>query len=521
MPRLLFLLLLAGCPKPPPPPEPACTDGLRPTAARLLTRFEVDHTLRDLVHDETRPGQLLPPEPLALGFDNNSDVYTVTTDFQTRLLDVAEQVASRAVRERRAELLPCSTADLACGRAFVETFGRRAFRRALTAEERDLFGELFETALAAEGFDAAVETTLTAFLMSPQFLYRLEAFATTADVEPLAPTALASRLSYFLWGSMPDDALLAAAETGALDVEQQAARMLKDPRAARAPAHFFSLYLGLDALDGIEKDPALYPSFTAAMRGSWQQSIDLYVGDVMAKGRTLSSALTSSVLFVDEQMGASYGMGPVPAGEFLRLEMPLAQRSGLLTQPGLLARLASPDQSSPVRRGVFVLEKVMCESVPPPPPSVMAVPPKVDASSTTRERYDVHGHTAGCSGCHVRLDGIGFGFEHYDGVGAYRNTDNGKSVDATGEVVQANEPALDGPFDSAPALVKRLSTARQVHDCMATQWYRYAAGRVETQGDQCSLQGVQQQFFERGGDFDALRTAVVKSPAFASHARAP
>lgn len=520
---LLVCCALAGACTKPQPQEPACTDGLRATPARLLTRFELDNTLRDLVLDDTKPGQLMPVEPLALGLDNNADVNTVTADYQARLLDVAEQVAARAVQQHAAELLPCTTKDLTCGKAFIEAFGRRAFRRPLVPDERSTFSELFETALAAEGFDAAVETTLTAFLMAPQFLYRLEPFMGPVAVEPLQAHALASRLSYFLWGTMPDEALLASAETGALiredELAAQTERMLKDRRATDPAAHFFSLYLRLDLLNGLEKDAAMYPAFTTAMRASWQRSIELYVGDVFAKQPTLSNALTSNALFVDENMGGMYGNGPVPAGEFRRLEMPSTQRAGLLTQPGFLARLSAPNQSSPVRRGVFVLEKVMCEMVAPPPPTVMAVPPQIDPALTTRERFAIHSNTAGCSGCHLRIDGIGFGFEHYDGIGAWRETDNMKPVDASGEVVDANEPALDGPYDGAPALLSRLSTSRQVHDCMATQWYRFAQGRVETEGDACSLKAVQGEYFDKGGNFDTLRTAVAKSAVFRAHAQ--
>ncbi len=519
---LVVILLAAACSKPAPPD--ACLDGLRPTPARLLTRFELDNTLRELTLDTTRPAQaLLPVEPLALGLDNNADLHKVTADYQARLLDLAEQVAARALRDHRAELLPCSTPNAACGQKLVETFGRRAFRRPLTAAEVSPFVEVFETVLALEGFDAAAEATVTAVLMSPQFLYRLEPFVGPVAVETVSAAALASRLSYFLWGTMPDEQLLAAAESGALanpDVlVQHATRMLKDARAADPAAHFFSLYLGSDGLRGLEKDPTTYPAFTPAMRDSWQRSLDLYLGDVFTRERTLKAALTSGVLFVDENMGGMYGNGPVPAGQFIRLEMPLTQRSGLLTQPGFLARLSAPDQSSPVRRGVFVLEKVLCEHVAAPPPEVMAVPPEIDPSLTTRERFAVHTTTAGCSGCHIRIDGIGFGFEHYDGIGAYREKDNGKPVDASGEVAQVTDSSLEGKFNGASELMGHLAGARQVHDCMATQWYRYAAGRVETGGDRCSVSSVQQAFFDSGGDFDALRLAVVKSPSFAVHAQ--
>lgn len=512
-----------GCKQPTEDPQDPCVQDLRPAPLRLLTRFEVDNTLRDLVGETARPAQGLPAEPLAMGLDNNGEFVQVTSAYQSALLDVAEQVASRAIAERKTKLVSCAVEDASCGRAFVESFGKRAFRRPLTAGERDQFVELFDQGLAAEGFNGALEWTLTAFLMSPQFLYRLEPYATDRAVEPLGPHALASRLSYFLWGSMPDEALLEAASTGALESRERFAaevqRLIDDPRSAAPAAHFFSLWVELDAIGGLEKSAALYPAFDARMRPSWQRSIELYVSDAFRTKPSLPSLLSSRTLFVDDAMGAMYGDGPVAAGAFVKLEMPADSRAGLLTQPGLLARLASPDQSSPIRRGVFTLERVMCEHIAPPPPTVMAAPPPVDPSSTTRERFAEHSKSPGCAGCHLRIDGIGFGFESYDAIGAYRTTDNGRPVNAKGEIVGANESALDGPFDGAVALAQRLALSRQVHDCMSTQWYRYALGRLEADADACNLEGIQPRFFESGGDFNTLRTTIVQSPAFRNHAR--
>ncbi len=523
VPLLCGMTLMLGCPKA-PEPVPDCSQSVAPAPLRLLTRFELDNTLRDLVGDTTRPAKALPAEPLIMGLDNNGDVLQVTPAYQSALLDVAEQVARRAVTERKASLVSCAVRDAACGRSFVDAFGEQAFRRPLTTEERAVFSTLFEQGLAAEGFDGALEWTITGFLMSPQFLYRLEPYSTASTVERLDGPALAARMSYFLWGTMPDRELREAAATGALERPEQfnaqLDRMLADARAADPAAHFFALWLDLDQVEGLEKDTKLYPAFDARLRPAWRRSIELFVGDVFQTTRTLPSLMTSRALFVNDAMGGMYGEGPVSGTDFTKLQMPADRRAGLLTQPGLLARLASPDQSSPVRRGVFTLERVMCEHIAPPPPSVMAAPPPVDPSSTTRERFAEHSKSPGCAGCHVRIDGIGFGFEHYDGVGAYRTTDNGKPIDAKGEVVGAAETGLDGAFDGAIALTERLSGSRQVHDCLAAQWYRYALGRVEAEADACGVDAVKARFFEAGGDFNALRRALVESPAFRSHARA-
>lgn len=513
----LFLLLAAGCRPPSPLPVKEAQEdltALRAAPLRMLTRFEFDNTVRDVLGDVTRPGQALPAEPVAFGLDNNGDVVSAGADVVDRLLDVAEGIAARTLRDARGRILPCAAADGACATFFIDTTGRRLFRRPLSAEEKVLFARLFQQTQDLEGFDRGIESTLTAMLLSPQFLYRAETAAKAAAAEPLTAFELASRLSYFLWASSPDDALLARAEAGDLvDPDMlgaEATRLLNDPRSTVMPTHFFHQWLGLSTIATLGKDKVVYPQFREALPLSWARSLSLFLEDRLT---SLPDMLTDDSLFVNDAMGDYGPQGMSHPTQFVRVRIP-GVRVGLLTQPGLLARLASPDQSSPVRRGVFVYDKLLCQPLPAPPPGVSTVPPAAESGSTTRERFAIHGKTAGCNACHQQIDGVGFGFENYDGVGAFRTTENGKPVDASGHVTLAREEALKGPFNGAAELMNRLARSRQVHDCLATQFYRAALGRVETPGDSASVASAQSAFFASGGDFGSLRMAVVRSKAF-------
>ena len=519
---LLLLLPLTACrPVTPAPAGPVCAATTADAMPfRLLTRAELDRTMEDLLGDVSRPAAArLPPEPLVYGFDNNARLNSANDTWVAASFELAEDAAARAVKERKATLVSCANEDLACGEKFVERFGRRAFRRALTAEERSAFTKLFTTVLMRDGFEPALEQTLTVFLQSPQFLYRPEVGVRAAV--PGAPgrlpaTELASKLSYFLWGSMPDEELLAAAENGGLElpsaIEVQARRMLASPRAQAAATAFFSRFFALDALARVEKDLAVYPAWTPKLQTSWRRSMELYFGEITRPGSTLQDLLSTPALYVDSTMTM---YSPNLSPEFQRVTLASPARSGVLAQPGLLARLAGPNQSSPVRRGVFVFDRLLCQPLPLPPADVVITPPVPKPGSTTRERFSVHGGNPGCSGCHERIDPMGFGFEHFDGMGVWRDTEENKPIDSSGAIVATRDAALRTTFNGVGELAAKLSQSKQVHDCLSAQWYRWALGRVEAESDACALEKVQQRFFESKGSFEELQLAIIGSDSFA------
>jgi len=516
-------LSLAGCKPVTAPPSTLdagngqCLAVTLGTGLRLLTRAEYDNTVRDLLGDTSGPAVNFPREPLQAGLDNDAALLRVSDDGLSRYLDAAEALSVDAVKNRRGKLLPCATGDLTCGNAFIETFGLRAYRRPLERDERDDLQQLFSSALTASDFDTAVAWTTQSMLQAPQFLYREEGPKGTLPqaLVTLSGYELASRLSYFVWATTPDDELLEAARSGALDEPEglttQAQRLLADPRALDGLLRVFSLWLYLDGVQTTQKNAAIYPLYSPALAQAWRTSLELFITDSLQRDGTLPGLLSSSALFTNDAM-AFYGP-PASSSEFIRTEVP-SQRHGLLTQPGFLAFKALPDSSSPVRRGVFVLNNLICQPPPPPPAGVPISPPKPSMSLTTRARFEDHIADPGCSACHAFIDPPGNTFEHYDGLGVWRDTENGQPIDATGGIVNANEASLVTAVDGVPALEGVLGGSRQVHDCVAKTFYQFALGRDLTQADTCTLTQVGDRFMGSGGNFKALMLAIIQADAF-------
>jgi hypothetical protein len=495
-----------------------------PAGLRLLTRVEYDNTVRDLLGDDSRIAAAeFPRESQVLGFDNNAETNQANPLLVAEYMEAAEQIASRAVTTRLAELAPCpggADYEIGCGQAFVNDFGRLAFRRPLEGNEATVFNLLFGRAYEGMGYTAAVRVVLEAMLQSPQFLYRVEVTLTddpASAAVPLGPYEMASRLSYFFWNSMPDAELLDAAAASGLgtrdELELEARRLLGDPRAHDMVSNFHRLYLALDELDaavrevpdGVDAD---------ALPDDWRQSLAAWMDDIFWNQGTIEDLFTSPRVYLTGRLAGLYGpLEQANASGLVALDVP-SERRGLLTQPGLMALLSHAEQTSPVRRGVFLREHILCEDIPDPPPTVDNTPPDPDPNATTRERFRVHTADETCATCHRLIDGIGFGFEHYDQLGRYRDVENGIQVDASGNVVDAHDDALNGPYDGIFELTERLAKSPEVRDCLATHWYRYAMGRAETELDACSLAAVQRDFSASGGDLHELLVEIALTDAF-------
>lgn len=492
---------------------------------RRLTRQEYANAARDLLPGAVVARDDIPADESAGPFASNT--VTAVTELATQqYLDSAARLASAAVSTPAAltALVACDrtaagATDATCAAQFVERFGARAFRRPLAADEKARYATLYD-AYAPGGFAEGVRMVVQTILMSPSFLYHVE-----LDASPQAAGAmveldsyqLASRLSFFLWTSVPDDALMKAAAAGLGEptaVRAQVDRMLKDPRARDAIASFHAQWLDLSKLAGLGKDPARYPQFSPALRDAMQAETLAFVDSVVREGDgRLETLLTAPYSVLDGPLFSLYGVTR-PAGTTgpVRVDLPPSQRAGLLTQASFLATHAHEGQSSPVARGVAVLRNVMCVAMPDPPPNVDNVPPDPKPGATTRERFAAHETIASCAVCHKSIDGIGMGFEAYDGVGAFRTTDEGKAVDATGTIVGA--PEIAGPFDGAVQLAGKLAGSKQVQQCVARQWFRFALGRLENASDGCSLQATFDAFEASRHDVRALLAAIATSDAF-------
>lgn len=491
------------------------------TKLRRLTRTEFNHTVRDLLGIDTSPADLISPDERIGPFDSNATA-PITELLVQQHGEVAAALARTAL-PRMAELSACDlAADANCPSQFVERFGMKAFRRPLEAAERDAYVGLYRIG-AEQGAENGFRLVLEAILQSPSFLYHADVGklgAPSFEPVPLTSFELASRLSYFLWDTMPDDGLFELAQSDALSdatvLEEQVRRMLDDPRAAAAIPNFHLQWLGIRDMEGVTKSEQYFPNFSPELTQAMIDETAQFTDYVIRRGDgLLNSLFTASYSIVDGPLLDLYGVelpeGHTP-GEPIDLDP--TQRSGILTQAAFLATHAHHDQTSPVHRGLFVRENILCQTIPPPPPNVIPTPPPPTPGTTVRERISLHQSEASCSGCHRMMDNIGLGFESYDASGVYRSEEAGRPVDDTGELLGTGEVAVEGPFDGAIELSAKLAQSEVVQQCVTQQWFRFALGRSSSNDDTCSLQHMQDQFVASGGNVRELIVSLATSDAF-------
>ncbi|WP_437679265.1 DUF1592 domain-containing protein [Sorangium sp. So ce131] len=536
----LALTLAAGCDPGVIGAAGSGPDGLEPQGTcggterilapqRRLTRFEYNNTVRDLLGTSLTPADQFPADEIAGGFSNNASVLTVSALHAEKYLLAAEQLAAEAVAGDLSALLPCDPAAVegnvaeeeACARQFVEDFGRRAYRRRLEPQDVDRLMRAYAAGRTGGSLREGVEVVIRAALQSPKFLFRLELRRDLDDASPkvrLDPYEMASRLSYLVWASAPDDALLDAAEAGLLETREQLAErareMLKSPLARLAVAEFYKQWLSLGKLETIVKEEGAFPGYDEELVAGMSAETPAFIEHVLWSGdRKLSSLLTLPIGFATESVARLYGVNVPPGSTTPQLvDLPPDQRAGVLTQPAFLAVHAHPDQTSPVLRGKAIRQKFMCQEPPPPPPDVDLTLPEGEVGVTARERFSQHSSDARCAGCHELMDPIGFAFENYDSVGAYRTEEGGQVIDSSGEIVRSAD--MNGPFVGVRELAEKLAGSAEVRDCLATQWFRFTAGRFETDGDACSLGELRATFNGTEGDLVELIVATTQTEAF-------
>ncbi len=482
-------------------PGPTNTDNItrecRPVAApmRALTARQYNAAVTQLLADPSNPASVLQVPQSESKFDNHTDWVNADETLVRFYVSSAEQLATTAVANQ-AKVLACSnpkSADEdACLGQILDTFGRRAFRRTLMAEERTAMLGVFHTVRALQGasWNDGLSAVLQVLLQSPQFLYVTEVGVPVAQAtrptSRLTPLEVATKLSLLIWGSVPDDALLDAAELGQLEtkaqIETQAKRLLADPKAKQGFLHFASQWLELDKLDSANKSATRFPTWTPAVAASARAELDGFISGTYLGGGGFRDLLLSRQTSVDAALGAIYG---VDASAKTLPE----SRAGVLTRVGFLAGHAHPEETSPTLRGKAVRLRFLCEEIPPPPPNVNVTLPSVGGQSTLRQRLAAHVDAASaCSGCHRFMDPIGFGFEGFDSIGTARtNEPNGLAIDNSGQILTG---AGSQPFKGALELSTLLADSEQANRCYLTQTYRYAQGRSETSKDRCHLDTV-------------------------------
>jgi Protein of unknown function (DUF1592)/Protein of unknown function (DUF1588)/Protein of unknown function (DUF1595)/Protein of unknown function (DUF1585)/Protein of unknown function (DUF1587) len=496
-----------------PPGDP---NAAGPMPLRRLNNLEYNNTVRDLLGDKTRPADKFPlDQEEGFLYRRAGQVASLDAD---RIRQAAESLAGAA---NATSLAPCSGDETACAKSFVQTFGLKAYRRPLTNDEVTNLMALYQDGRTKVMLDyaGAIQLLVEGMLQSPGFIYRWElgpnqAVKDATGMIQLGGYEMASRLSYFLWRTMPDQTLFDAAANNKLasdaDIEAQISRMLNDDRARQSVAEFFEEWLSLNLVAERPKDAATYPEWNADLKAAMDAEsrgfVDNAVFDTDGRFETL---LTANYSFVNAPLAAIYDVSASGAAA-QKTDLDPSQRSGILTQAGFLTLTGATDGSNPVKRGRKVYERVLCGVLPPPPPNVP--PPKpASAGGTTRQRFSVHDQQACAKGCHTVMDPIGYGFEHYDGIGRYRTKDNGLPVDS------ASKLTLDGKeqaFADAVELTKMLAASTDAKGCFVTQWARYAWSRAETDADMASLQSAAAAFTSGNESVKELILGVAKSRSF-------
>jgi hypothetical protein len=287
--------------------------------------------------------------------------------------------------------------------------------------------------------------------------------------------------------------------------------MMQDNRTHQAVATFHREWLELvNALEA-PKAAMMFPSWSPALAAALYGESSTFAEQVFWSDGALATLLTAPYTYANQAVAQYYGVTGPMGTAYSEIMLDPTQRAGVLTQGTFLASHAGPDQTSPVRRGKFVREQLLCQTVPPPPNDVVIMPPKYDATSTTRNRFVQHETEPRCKACHAAMDSIGFAFEHYDPIGQWRTMDGPSAVDSSGTLTGTD---VNGSFDGAVSLITRLSTSTEIANCVATQWLRFASGRTETDADTCTLQSIEQQFASSHQDMRTLPMAVATSNAF-------
>jgi hypothetical protein len=508
---------------------------------RRLTHAQYDNTVRDLLGDYSKPAERFPPEDYIDGFKNQLTGQGMPPLLVETYSTSAERLALNAFRIGDINgLVPCKPAsfgDQKCRDAFVRRFGLRAFRRPLTDDEVKRYSAVFsEQARVSRRFLDGARVVVEAMLQSPNFLFHVEAGpdGTHADYD------VASRLSYLLWNTMPDDALFDAAAKGELSSaagrERAARRMLENaPKGREALDQFFEEWLRFDRVVNAVKQRGRYPAFTPELALAMAEETRTLLHHLVWNDRNFMEALTADYSFLTSELAEVYGV-PAPKDQFDMVTFPAdATRAGILGHGTFLASTAGPTDTSPTARGIFIRERLLCQHVPPPPPGVITTlpDPLVDQKPKGRRELMVeHVENPTCASCHRLMDPIGFGFEHFDAIGRYREQEmipvpgrregggggGGRggpppiplAIDARGEI--AGLP--NSNFSGAKQLGTILAESPVCQECIVRQMFRYSYGRLETASDETTIDGLYEQFKASGFKFKSLLVALVQSPEF-------
>jgi hypothetical protein len=464
------------------PPEPGVL------SLRRLNSTQYDNTVRDLLGTTLQPAADFPADDLLYGFDNIGSALSISTLLMEKYEQAAEQLVTdlfaRSDETVYADIITCDVADggKGCAEEILVQFARRAWRRPVVASELAPYAALLdESATPEEGLRLALQGVL----LSSNFIFRVESDPDPQVATPHALTGpeLASRLSYLLWNTMPDAELFDAAARGDLasdgGLTNQLERMLIDPKVGAFVTDMAGLWLQARNLPEQARDTNVFPQWNSALRQSMRGETESFLWELFRGDRPITELLTADFAMLNEPVAVLYGIEGVSGNLYQRVDLSgNEQRRGLLTQASFLTVTSHPQRTSPVSRGKWVLEQLLCSPPPPPPPEVN---PNLDSPNFTglslRERLELHQQQGStCMACHGWMDPIGLGLEHYDAIGAFRTEDEYGIIDASGEL--PGSPAQ--PFDGALELSELLIQDPRFERCVAQQIATYGLGERPT-----------------------------------------
>jgi len=509
------------------PPDPGRV------TVRRLNRSEYNNVIRDLMHLDFKPAKDFPADDSGYGFDNIGDVLSVSPLLLEKYLSAAEEIAAQAVAvpSRGKPLSPTRLTEFQkqyfkypipadnrrrIAEDFAREFMRRAYRREVSSEEIKNVLVLAKQAVDAGGsFEEGVRLAVQAVLISPRFLFRWELDGAPDNpraVRSLNEYELASRLSFFLWSSQPDDQLLRYANRGQLrkNLGKELERMLKDAKAQSFVENFAGQWLELRNLDVYQPDKKLFPTFTPALRSDMRRETELLFSHIMGGNRSVLELLSADYSFVNARLAAHYGISDVKGESFRPVSLRGTFRGGILGHASILTITSDPNRTSPVKRGKYVLENILGTPPPAPPPDAPPLSETGKITGTLREQFVKHRQDPACASCHKVMDPIGFAFENYDAIGRYRTKDNSLPIDASGKLETGE------PFGNAADLRSILLNQKREYftRCITEKMLTYALGRGLEYYDKRTIDGIVIRLKGNNYRFNELVQGIVSSLPF-------
>jgi hypothetical protein len=501
---------------------------------RRLNRAEYNNTMRDLVGVKFQPAKDFPADDVGYGFDNIGDVLSLPPLLMEKYLAAAEKIIDEAYRtpELRRRLMPRDNRERGALFQNLKQFATRAWRRPVTDEETRRLQRLVQVAREqGDNPTVGIKTALQAVLVSPHFLFRVElddgkaaqgidaprSLSQGANAprspQPIGPYELASRLSYFLWSSMPNDELFRLARENKLRnpgvIEAQVKRMLRDPKARALADNFASQWLNIRGLSSFSPDPKRFPTFNADLRQAMIRETEMFFLNVLREDRSILDFIDANYTFVNERLGRHYGLTDVKGPAFRRVSLAGTQRGGILTHASILSVTSNPTRTSPVKRGKWILENILGTPPPPPPPDVEELKEDGEAMGTLRQQMEAHRKNPSCATCHQRMDPLGFGFENFDAIGAWRNREGRSEIDASG--VLPDSSAFKGPVELRKILLQKKDIFAR---CLTDKLLTYALGRGMERSDRCFIDAIVKNIAGEDYRFTRLIVEIVKSDPF-------